>query len=168
MSSPFEPVGQNFDSAHFRQILGHFPTGVTIITAMHEGAPVGLAVGSFFSVSLEPPLVGFCAAKSSTSFPKVHTHGHFCANVLASDQEAVSRVFASSGADKFKGLGWRSSVATGSPILNDVLAWADCRITSVHDEGDHLIVIGHVQELELGREETPLVFFRGGYRRLAG
>lgn len=168
MSSPFEPTGQTFDSAHFRQVLGHFPTGVTVITAMEGDQPVGLAVGSFFSVSLDPPLVGFCAAKTSTSFPRVHAHGSFCANVLASDQEAISRVFASSGADKFQGLAWRSSVTTGAPILGEVAAWVDCDIETVHEAGDHLVVIGRVRELEVGREVTPLVFYRGGYRQLDG
>ncbi len=168
MTSPFEPTGQTFDSAHFRQVLGHFPTGVTIITAMDGDDPAGLAVGSFFSVSLEPPLVGFCAARTSTSFPKVAAAGSFCANVLSSDQEAVSRVFASSGADKFRGLAWRPSAATGSPVLGDVLAWMDCTIESTVEAGDHVIVVGRVHDLDLGREGTPLVFFRAGYHSLSG
>jgi flavin reductase (DIM6/NTAB) family NADH-FMN oxidoreductase RutF len=168
VSSPFEPTGQSFDSAHFRQILGHFPTGVTIITAMADDEPVGLAVGSFFSISLDPPLVGFCAARASTSFPKVAAYGSFCANILASDQEAVSRVFASSGADKFRGLAWKPSPGTGSPVLGGVVAWIDCAIDEVHEAGDHQIVVGRVHDLELGQETAPIVFFRGGYHRLAG
>lgn len=166
MSSPFEPTGNSFDSATFRQVLGHVPTGVTVIASTLEGEPVGLAVGTFFSVSLEPPMVGFCAANTSTSFPKVHQAGVFCASVLSEDQEAVSRIFASSGADKFRGLGWRPSSDTGSPMLTDALAWIDCSIIAVHPAGDHLVVIGAVHHLEIARESTPLVFYRGGYRTL--
>ena len=166
MTDPFEPTGASIDAAAFRQVLGHFPTGVTIITAMCDGAPAGLAVGSFFSVSLEPALVGFCAAQSSTSFPKVRAAGRFCANVLAADQEALCRVFASSGADKFQGLGWRPAPATGSPQLSDVLAWIDCTIETIHEAGDHVVVLGRVHDLAVARESLPLVFFRGGYHGL--
>lgn len=166
MSDPYEPINAGFDSAEFRRVLGHLPTGVTVIASLHDGEPVGLAVGTFFSVSLEPPIVGFCAAKTSTSFPDVRASGAFCASVLASDQEAVSRVFASSGADKFRGLGWRTSPDSSSPMLNEALAWVDCSIGSVIDAGDHVIVLGDVLRLEVNRETTPLVFFRGGYRTL--
>jgi flavin reductase (DIM6/NTAB) family NADH-FMN oxidoreductase RutF len=86
-------------------------------------------------------------------------------NVLAEDQEEISRIFATSGADKFRGIGWRPSGASGSPILADVLAWIDCRIESVFDGGDHHIVVGRVVELGVERETGPLVFFRGGYGR---
>ena len=92
-----------FDSARFRQVLGHFPTGVCVVAAMHEGSPVGMAIGSFFSISLEPPLVGFCAGKTSSSWAKLRDIGQFCVSVLADDQEGVSRRFASKEADKFAG-----------------------------------------------------------------
>lgn len=166
MSDPYEPTGAHFGSAEFRQALGHLPTGVTVIASLLDGEPVGLSVGSFFSVSLDPPMVGFCAAKSSTSFPKVQKVGSFCASILAGDQEAVSRVFASSGADKFRGLGWHASGDSGSPVLADALAWIDCRIASVVDAGDHVVVLGNVLHVEVARETDPLVFFRGGYHSL--
>lgn len=166
MSSPYEPKGASFDGATFRQVLGHLPTGVTVVASMLDGEPVGLAVGTFFSVSLEPPMVGFCAAVTSTSFPRVNEAGTFCASILAEDQEAVSRVFASSGADKFRGLGWRKSADTGSPMLTDAVAWIDCTITAVHEAGDHFVTIAQVHHLEVAREATPLVFYRGGYRTL--
>jgi flavin reductase (DIM6/NTAB) family NADH-FMN oxidoreductase RutF len=154
------------DSARFRQVLGHFPTGVTVITATTPGGPAGLAVGSFFSVSLEPPLVAFCAAKTSSSYPRIAGAGHFVVNVLADDQEDVSRVFASKGTDKFAGIGYRRALGTGAPVIDGVVAWIGCDIQDVHEAGDHWIVVGLVHEMEIGHEGGPLVFFRGGYNRL--
>ncbi|MFP3901004.1 MAG: flavin reductase family protein [Acidimicrobiia bacterium] len=155
------------DSARFRQVLGHFPTGVTVVSAAAGGGPVGLCVGSFFSVSLDPPLVAFSAAKSSASYPSIEASGHFCVNVLAEDQEEIGRVFASKGADKFAGIGWRPGPVTSAPVLDDVLAWIECRIDAVHEAGDHWIVVGRVLDLQVGHEGGPLVFFRGGFGRFA-
>jgi flavin reductase (DIM6/NTAB) family NADH-FMN oxidoreductase RutF len=153
------------DAARFRQVLGHFPTGVTVVTAVHDGVPVGLAVGSFASLSLDPPLVLFCPGTSSSSFPAMREAGVFCVNVLTEDQEDVCRVFAGKGDDKFRGVGWKPA-HTGSPILNDVLAWIDCRIESIHESGDHDVVIGRVLELGVNDHRGgPLVFYRGGYGR---
>lgn len=151
------------DSAHFRQVLGHFPTGVTVITAP---GPAGFAVGSFFSVSLEPPLVGFCAGKGSSSWPGIRDSGVFCVNVLAEDQEAVCRQMSLKGEDKFAGLGF-TPASSGSPRLGDVLAWIDCDIEAIHDAGDHEICVGRVRELGVERETGPLLFFRGGYGKYA-
>jgi flavin reductase (DIM6/NTAB) family NADH-FMN oxidoreductase RutF len=151
-----------FDSAQFRQVLGHFPTGVTVVTATTPDGPVGMAVGSFFSVSLEPPLVAFCAGHGSTTWPQIQPVGKFCVNILAEDQEHLCRTFASKDLDKFSGIGWRPG-PTGSPILEHVLAWIDCDIDVVHTAGDHDIVVGRVRELEVAREGGPLLFFRGGY-----
>jgi len=153
------------DGARFRQVLGHFPTGVTVVTAGTEGGPVGLCVGSFTSVSLHPPLVAFCAGYSSTSYPLIEAAGHFCVNILAEDQEEIARVFADKGDDKFSGIGWRPSVVTRAPVINDVLAWIDCEIDAIHEAGDHWIVVGRVLDLEIGHEGGPLVFFRGGFGR---
>ncbi|HEY8527774.1 MAG TPA: flavin reductase family protein [Acidimicrobiales bacterium] len=153
------------DGARFRQVLGHFPTGVTVITANTEAGPVGLAVGSFFSVSLDPPLVAFCAGKTSSSFPKIREAGHYCVNVLADDQEEVCRVFATKSDDKFATIGWRPAPVTGAPVIDDVLAWIDCEIHDVHEAGDHYIVLGRTLEMDVGHEGSPLVFFRGGYGR---
>jgi 3-hydroxy-9,10-secoandrosta-1,3,5(10)-triene-9,17-dione monooxygenase reductase component len=157
----------DIDAAHFRQVLGHFPTGVTVITAAGaEGAPAGFAVGSFFSVSLEPALVGFCAGKSSSTWPGIRDAGAFCVNILAEDQEAACRQFSSKIDDKFTGLGWQPA-SSGSPRLADVLAWIDCDIEAVHDAGDHEICVGRVRELGVEREDGPLLFYRGGYGRFA-
>ncbi len=168
MTDPIEaPSGAPpFDAARFRQVLGHFPTGVTVVTGRPEGGdPVGLAVGSFTSVSLDPPLVAFCPASTSSSWPEIEASGHFCVNILAEDQEELSRTFATSGADKFQGVGWKPAAGSGAPILDDVLAWIDCEIDAVHEGGDHYIVVGRVLDLDAPRPGGPLVFYRGGYGR---
>lgn len=157
--------GSPFDSARFRQVLGHFPTGVIIAATIHEDRPHGLAIGSFFSVSLEPPLVGFCADHRSSTWPRIRETGRFCASILAADQEDVCRVFASPADDKFAGVGWEHS-PLGSPRIKDALAWIDCSVETWHTAGDHDIVVGRVADLEVARESDPLVFFRGGYRDL--
>jgi flavin reductase (DIM6/NTAB) family NADH-FMN oxidoreductase RutF len=165
MSDVEDTSAPNIDTARFRQVLGHFPTGVTIVTGLEGSDPVGLTCGAFFSISLDPPLVGFCADKSSKSWPRIQPSGRFCVNVLGQDQEDVSRVFATSGADKFSGLGWKKG-STGSPIINDVLAWIECTIDAEHEAGDHTVVVGRVVELHVGDEpEGPLLFYRGGYGR---
>lgn len=153
------------DQAHYRQVLGHFPTGVTVVAGLADGAPVGLAVGSFFSLSIDPPLVGFCVGKSSNSWKAMEPSGSFCVNVLGADQEDICRVFAASGDDKFATIGW-TKTESGSPLINDVLAWIDCDLDAVHDGGDHHIVVGRVRGMDVGHEGDPLVFFRGGYAQL--
>ncbi len=159
-------MSAGFDSAKYRQVLGHFPTGVTVITALRGDEPVGLAVGSFCSVSLDPPLVGFFPDRSSSSWPKIEEAGSFCVNILAEEQEDVCRRFAMKGDDKFSGLGWRPA-GSGAPLLDGVLAWIDCDIDQVVDAGDHFLVLGAVRELEVVHDGAPLVFFRGGYARVA-
>jgi len=163
VSDPIEPASDApFDGARFRQVLGHFPTGVTVITSMHEEQPVGMAVGSFASVSLEPPLVLFCAAQSSSSWPRMREAGRFCVNILADDQEDVCRQFATPGADKFAGIGWKHG-GGGAPLLHGVLAWLDCELVEVLGEGDHDVAVARVLDLAVVREGRPLVFYRGGY-----
>jgi flavin reductase (DIM6/NTAB) family NADH-FMN oxidoreductase RutF/DNA-binding IclR family transcriptional regulator len=155
------------DMARFRTVLGHFPTGVAVITGIDaDGEPAGMAIGSFTSVSLDPPLVAFMPDKGSSSWPKFRDSGHFCVNILGSDQESVCRTFAVSGGDKFAELPWHPA-GSGSPILDGVLAWIDCDIDVVHEAGDHFIVIGSVRELEVGSTALPLVFFQGGYGRFS-
>ena len=157
-----------YDDAHFRRVLGHFPTGVTVITAAPGGVPTGLAVGSFTSVSLEPPLVAFCPGTNSTSWPKIQEAGVFCVNVLSETQEELCRLFAGKSEDKFTGLGWKPALETGSPLLDGVLAWIDCEIDNVVEAGDHWIVVGRVKALDAFDDRGgPLLFFRGGYGRFA-
>ena len=155
-----------FDAAKFRTVLGHFATGVTVVAAAPEGVPVGMAVGSFSSVSLDPPLVAFFAGKGSSSWPKIAAAGSFCVNILTEEQEDLCRRFASKEEDKFAGLGW-TTTSSGSPLIGEVLAWIDCDIDSVTEAGDHWCVMGRVRDLGVGASGGPLVFFRGGYGRFA-
>ncbi|WP_167513524.1 flavin reductase family protein [Streptomyces bauhiniae] len=156
-----------FDSAHFRRVLGHFPTGVVAVSAIDGDEPVGLTVGSFTSVSLEPPMVGFFPSATSTSWPRIERAGSFVANVLAEHQANLSAVFAASGGDKFGRLGWHRGV-TGAPILDGVAAWIECEVADVVPAGDHLFVLGRVLDLAVAGDPRPLVFFQGDYARLAG
>ncbi len=151
------------EPAAMRSAMGSFLTGVTVITAMHDGEPAGLAANSFTSVSLDPPLVLFCAARSSSSWPKIDAAGRFCVNVLPDDGEATCRIFASPG-DRFTQVEWQPGV-TGSPVLASALAYADCEIEHRYDGGDHVIVVGRVVELGQREHGQPLAFFRGGYGR---
>jgi len=155
-----------FDVATFRTVLGHFCTGVTVVTAVDETEPVGLTCQSFTSVSLDPPLVLFVPAKDSASWPRIRHAGHFCANVLGEAQEQLGRRFAIKGADKFAGVGWRPG-PDGAPILDGCLAHVDCAVAAVHDAGDHEIVVGRVVDLGVASEGHPLLFYRGGYGRFA-
>jgi flavin reductase (DIM6/NTAB) family NADH-FMN oxidoreductase RutF len=151
-----------FDSARFRHVLGHFPTGVTIITAAPESGPVGLTIGSFTSVSLDPPLVGFLPGKASTTWPGIEEAGAFCVNVLGEAQGELCWSFARESNEKFVDLVWEPAPATGSPVLPGVVAWIDCEIEKVVDAGDHWFVLGRVLALDVSPDDAgPLLFFRG-------
>lgn len=159
-------VPTTFDASVFRKVLGHFPTGVTVVTTVEEGAPVGLAVGSFFSVSLEPPLVGFCVANTSSTWPHIAATGHFCVNVLADDQSELSGRFATKGGDKFEGVDWQPAWVTGAPMLPGCLAHIDCTLGDTFEAGDHTIAIGEVKMLDVVRADSgPLLFVKGAYGR---
>lgn len=151
------------DSDRFRHILAHYPTGVCAITAINsEGNPVGMVVGTFSSVSLEPPLVAFFPDRRSKTWPQLEATGKFCVNVLSADQSDVCQRFASSAVNKF-GLTAHALSAMGSPILENVVAWIDCALYAVHEAGDHFIAIGQVIELDVVRPERPMIFFQGSY-----
>lgn len=156
-----------FDHALFRETLGHYPTGVAVITAITEdGQPAGMVVGTFSSVSLDPPLVAFFPTKSSASFALLRTAQVFCINVLASDQEPLCRKLATGGASKFDDVGWRSG-PLGSPILDGAVSWIECKFNEIREAGDHFIVLGLVQEFAVERFTLPLLFFQGGYGRFS-
>ena len=128
----------------------------------------GFAAQSFFSVSLQPPLVGLCPAKTGLSWPKIRDSGSFCINILGEDQKSVCDVFARSGIDKFDEFSWHAGV-TGSPVLDGVLAYIDCDLATEHDAGDHTIAIGRVRNIAiLNEDKLPLLFLRGGYGQFDG
>jgi 3-hydroxy-9,10-secoandrosta-1,3,5(10)-triene-9,17-dione monooxygenase reductase component len=154
-------------SARFRSVLGHFPSGVAAITSLDaRGGPVGMAVSSFTSVSLDPPLVAFLPGKTSSTFPVIAERGTFCVNILAAGQEPVCRALAVSGEDKFAEIAWRPG-PHGAPVIYGVVAWIGCTIAAVHDAGDHRIVLGRVDDLAADTAAEPLLFFRSEYHHLA-
>jgi len=157
-----------FDSRRFRDTLGRFCSGVVIATGCVRGEPAGFAAQSFMSLSLDPPLIALCPARSSTSWPRLRESGSFCINVLAAGQQSVCEQFARSGIDKFAGLPWHPGV-TGSPVLEEVLAYIDCDLEAEHDAGDHTIAVGRVRDLGiLDPDGAPLLFFRGKYGQFEG
>ncbi|HEY2215704.1 MAG TPA: flavin reductase family protein [Acidimicrobiales bacterium] len=149
------------DQARFREVLGHFATGVTIVTASEDAGPVGFSCQSFAALSLEPPMVILAPAKTSTSWPRIAQAGSFCVNILSDDQVDVCRAFAVSGGDKFVGVEWTPGV-TGAPRITGSLATIECTLGTIHDGGDHELVTGHVVALETG-EGSPLLFYRSGF-----
>ena len=156
------------DAAAYRHVMGHFPTGVTIVTAVDpdDGTPVGLAASSFTSVSMDPPLVLFCAGNYSSTWPRIQRSGAYCVNIVGADHEWISRQFSSKVADKFVNVGWHQEVS-GAPVLDDAHAWIDC---TIHEEvlaGDHVIVVGRVLALGAAEAGGPLAYYRGGYGKFA-
>jgi 3-hydroxy-9,10-secoandrosta-1,3,5(10)-triene-9,17-dione monooxygenase reductase component len=156
-----EPI----DPRNFRQVLGQFCTGITIITTVREGVPVGFACQSFAALSLDPPLVLFCPTKVSRSWQAIEASGHFCVNVLTEHQKQICARFGSKESDKFEGIDWHPSKKHGSPIIKGSLAHIEATVASVHDGGDHFVVFGAVQSLsEVPRvKPRPLLFYRGEY-----
>lgn len=155
------------DARWFRNVLGQYPTGVCVVTAeADDGSRSGFVVGSFTSVSIDPPLIAFYPDKKSSSWPKIEAAGRFCVNILSAEQEHLCRQFAAKGNDKFDGVATRRS-ELGSPILEGAVAWIDCTIESVGDAGDHYIVMGRVLGLDIESGALPLLFFQGGYGRFA-
>ena len=152
-----------FDQARFREVLGHFATGITIVTATDEGDPVGFSCQSFAALSLDPPMVILAPAKSSTSWPRIARAGSFCVNILGEHQEAVCRAFAVSGGEKFDGVDWSPGI-TGSPLIDGSLATVECTLGAIYEGGDHELVTGHVVDMEIGKG-SPLIFYRAGFGR---
>ena len=158
-------TGPDIDPRHFRNVLGHLPTGVTVVTGVDgSGQPQGLTIGSFVSVSLDPPLVGFLPTPTSRSWQAIEPGGVFCANILAPEQADLCWRFAkepAEGESRFSGVDFAHS-GTGCPILPGVVGWIDCRIDRVTSVGDHLFVVGAVQSLSHADDVSDaMVFFRG-------
>lgn len=149
----------------FRAILGRFASGITVITAVDDGGiPHGMTVSAFASLSLEPPLVLACIAHGATMAPLLQRTPSFAVNILSDGQEALSRRFAGTVDDRFTGVGYRVG-ELGNPVLDDVLAWLECRIVARHPAGDHTVLIGQVDG-GAARDGRPLLYYRGGYAQL--
>jgi 3-hydroxy-9,10-secoandrosta-1,3,5(10)-triene-9,17-dione monooxygenase reductase component len=151
--------------AVMRDVLGHFATGVVVVTARAaDDRLLGFTCQSFVSLSLDPPLVSFAPARTSTTWPRIREVGTFCVNVLAADHTELSDGFARSGnaVDKFAGVDW-CPAPSGAPVLEGVIAWVDCALWAEHDGGDHTIVVGRVLDLGADPDRLPLLFYRGSY-----
>jgi 3-hydroxy-9,10-secoandrosta-1,3,5(10)-triene-9,17-dione monooxygenase reductase component len=154
------------DPTRLREVLGRFATGVVIVTASTPEGPVGMAVNSFASVSLDPPLVLFCAGKSSTTWPDIEHAGAFSVSILGHEEQALCQQFASREGRRFDGVEHRPG-STGAPVLERAIAHLDCEIEAQHDAGDHVIVVGRVHDLDARGDGGPLVFFEGRFGELS-
>jgi flavin reductase (DIM6/NTAB) family NADH-FMN oxidoreductase RutF len=156
----------SIEKNELRRVMGHFATGVTVITTIaKEGTPYGLTANAFMSVSLEPPLLLISVDKKAESYPYFEQSKVFTINVLRDDQEGLSRRFAVSGGNKFEGVAYHRG-ANEVPILEDTLAFIECRLYATYDGGDHTLYLGEILEAET-REGKPLLFYRGGYRGIS-
>lgn len=157
----------DISSTKFREVLGRYCSGLTVVTAIDDDQPVGFTCQSFHALSLNPPMVTFAAAKTSGTWAKIRRVGRFAVNVLSEEQGGLCRQFGKPGADKFAGVSWRPG-RTGSPVLAGSVAWIDCEIDKEVDGGDHVIVLGRVLDLAANDEESrPLLFFCGQFGALA-
>lgn len=155
------PIEKN----ELRRVIGHFATGVTIITTRdEEGHPFGLTANAVTSVSLVPPLILVCVDKKADTYPYFEKSGVFTVNILREDQETLSRKFATSGIEKFDGVGYRKN-DLGCAVLDDAIGHLDCRIVQAVESGDHSIYVGEVESAD-ATDAAPLLFFRGGYRKI--
>jgi 3-hydroxy-9,10-secoandrosta-1,3,5(10)-triene-9,17-dione monooxygenase reductase component len=155
----------SIDVAHFREVLGHFVTGVAVVTAAAPDGPVGFTCQTFGALSLDPTLISFSAVSASHSWPVARDVGVVGVNILSSRQETVARVFGQPGIDKFDGIGW-SPGPDGAPLLDGALAHIEGRILFVTTQGDHDVVVVAAQHA-LAHDGAPLVFYRGGYGGIA-
>ncbi|MDV8007626.1 flavin reductase family protein [Rhodococcus sp. IEGM 1318] len=152
------------DGRTLRNVMSNFCTGVTVITAHDGDSPLGFTCQSLVSVSLDPPLLSFCPAKTSTSWPKLRESGTLCINVLAHDQQDMCSAFARGGTDKFLGIEW-DAAGNGAPALSGALARIEATVEQEHDAGDHTIVVARITDLNVLRHDGPLLFYRGGFGR---
>jgi 3-hydroxy-9,10-secoandrosta-1,3,5(10)-triene-9,17-dione monooxygenase reductase component len=154
------------DVGTFKEAVSRFTSGVTIVSGLEDGRPVGFTCQSFISLSIDPPFVAVAPARTSTSWPRIARAGTFCVNVLSDHQADLGRGFAVSGGNKFEGVTWYPAPVTGAPVIEGNLAWVDCQVELVHDAGDHELIIGKV--LDVGTNDgSPLLFFRSQFATLA-
>ncbi len=152
------------DPAGFRALMARVPTSVAVVAGLDDGVPVGLTVGTFVSVSLDPPLVSFCAGRTSQSWPRIRGGAEFGVSVLAADQHDVCAAFASKAPDKFASIAW-STGERGQPLVDGAVAHLECRVETEVAAGDHTVVIGRVLDLRAGDHDAAMVFHA---RRLGG
>jgi 3-hydroxy-9,10-secoandrosta-1,3,5(10)-triene-9,17-dione monooxygenase reductase component len=150
------------EPATLREVLGHFASGVVVVTAAGPDGPLGFTCQSFASLSLDPALISFSPSRTSSTWPRIREVGAFCVNVLAADQQHLSAGFARSGVDKFAGVTWWPG-PDGAPVLDGVCAWIGCTLWREYDGGDHTIVAARVRDLGADATRTPLLFHRGRY-----
>jgi 3-hydroxy-9,10-secoandrosta-1,3,5(10)-triene-9,17-dione monooxygenase reductase component len=151
---------------HFRRVLGHLPTGVTVVTAYGANGPAGITANSVTSVSLDPPMILVCVARGSRSGQAILEAGRFCVNVLGADDTDTCLRFAHrAGRDRFEGVAWHAR--TSGPALDAAVAWMECRVCDRHRAGDHTIVVAEVEAVQAADAAVPLVFFRGAYGTFA-
>ncbi len=162
-------IKRSFDTGEFREALGHFATGVTVITTQGVDHPYGMTANAFASVSLDPPLILVCVVNGTEGSTRIRTNGIFAVNVLSEEQETISRYFADRGRPR----GWATferiphgRAGTRSPVLDGIAAYFDCRLIADHEAGDHVIFIGEVCELAIDPEKKPLLFHHGQYKRV--
>lgn len=161
-------VPETFDPKVFREVMGHYPTGVAVVTGRSsEGEVLALVVGTFASVSLDPPLVSFMPMKTSRTFQKLRTCDSLCINILGGEQQAEMLAIAQRWENKLDGIDWYPS-PSGDPILKNSIAWVDTTIADVVEAGDHWIVLCAVADLQVTNSVSPLLFFQGGYGSFAG
>ncbi|MDN3460867.1 flavin reductase family protein [Rhodococcus sp. APC 3903] len=160
-----QPRGGSFDGGHFRSVLGHFASGIAVITAATTDGPVGFTCQSFSSLSLEPPLIAFMPSRKSTSWPQIEQVGQLCVNILSAEQQQIANGFAMSGRNKFDGVAYLPGHG-GAPRLDRACAWIDAEVENVQEGGDHLIVTARVRELTSDETMEPLIFHRGRYGRV--
>jgi 3-hydroxy-9,10-secoandrosta-1,3,5(10)-triene-9,17-dione monooxygenase reductase component len=159
------PTAEAPDARAFRDAFGRFATGVALVTAAPDGEPAGLIVNSLTSVSLEPPLLSFCPSRSSITWSRMRRAGRFGVNVLGRQHDRFALHATPAGADRFAGLDWERGRG-GVPLLTDALATLECEIVAEHPAGDHLIVVGRVDNLRISPTNDPLVFFAGAFGAL--
>jgi len=153
------------DESRFRQAMGHFASGVTVVTTAHAGQLYGMTVSSFASLSLKPPLVLICIENTLSTYAAITESGQFAINILEHRQEHLSRRFATHEDDKFTGVAWRSS-RFGLPILEGALTIIECQLHNTFPGGDHTIFVGEVLDAEINHG-SPLLYYRRGYHELA-
>jgi len=154
------------DQKQFRQLMGNFCTGIVIVTSQDENGPIGFTAQSFVSLSLEPPLIAVCPAKTASTWARIRQTNKFGINILCASQRELANNFASPVADRFADVNWSGSL-NGLPIIKDSIAFIDCALYAEHDAGDHTIAVGEVLDYSVFEEvdSEPLLYFRGQYRR---